>query len=136
MKGKYWKRYAIWVAGVLMTLGMSSAVFAQETLEQRFERLEKQNEDIRKNADALQKQNAELLRLLQSGPSNPVSTPTAAPLAADDVRNIVSSYLQEKESQQAAAQAAGSVDSDGRYKIGSDLRITGSCKNGLVFATP
>jgi phosphate-selective porin len=119
-----------------MALGMSSAVFAQESLEQRLERLEKQNEEIRKNAELLQKQNETLLKMLNSGPAaSAVSTPSAAPLAADEIRNIVNGYLQEKEAQQKAAEATG-APADGRYKIGSDLRMSASWKNGVVLSTP
>ena len=57
MKATYRSRFAKLAAGVLAALGMSSAVLAQEPLEQRLQRLEKQNEEIRKNAETLQKQN-------------------------------------------------------------------------------
>src|SRR5207245_1924114 len=112
MRPIYWNRFAQWAAGVITALGMSSAVFAQESLEERLQRLEKQNEEIRKNADVLQKQNETLLKLLNNAPpASPVSTPGAAPLAADDVRSIVSGYLQEKEAKK-AAESAPTTDSD------------------------
>ncbi|HWY85829.1 MAG TPA: hypothetical protein VNX28_03840, partial [Gemmataceae bacterium] len=94
MKPTIWTRYATLAAGVVLALGMSPAVFAQESLEERLARQEKQIEEIRKNAEVLQKQNEALMKLLSSGPaSTPVSTPGAAPLAADDVRSIVNGYL-------------------------------------------
>jgi phosphate-selective porin OprO and OprP len=136
MKRAHWRLCATWMAGVVTALGMSTTAFAQESLEQRLERLEKQNEEIRKNAEILQKQNETLLKLLNNGATGqPVSTPSAAPLAADEVRGIVNSYLQEKEAKQAAA-AAPVLEPDGRYKIGSDLRMGANWKNGLVLSTP
>jgi phosphate-selective porin OprO/OprP len=135
MKSPFWNQLARLAAGVVAALGMSSAVFAQDTQEERLQRLEKQNEEIRKNAEALQKQNEMLLKLLNAG--SPVSTPTSAPLGADDVRNIVSGYLQEKEAKQAeAAGAAAKVDPDGRYRIGSDLRMAATWRNGFTVETP
>src|ERR1700680_2822831 len=124
MKPTYWTWYAHLAAGVVLALGMAPAVLAQESLEERLARQEKQIEEIRKNAEVLQKQNEALMKLLSSGPaSTPASPAGPAPLAADDVPNIVNGYLQEKEAQQKAAQAVGSTDADGKYKIGSDLRM-------------
>ena len=51
MKPKYWCQLAVWSAGVIAALGLSVPAFAQESLEERLQRLEKQNEEIRKNAD-------------------------------------------------------------------------------------
>src|SRR5262245_59897000 len=96
MKRVYWRRCATWAAGILATLGMSSVTFAQESVEQRLQRLEKQNDEFRKNAEALQKQNERLLKLLSGPGGSSVSTPGAAPLAADEIRNIVSGYLRRK----------------------------------------
>ena len=136
MKPTNWTWCAHLAAGVMLTLGLSPAGFAQESLEQRLQRQEKQIEEIRKNAEVLQKQNEALMKLLQSGPAaTPVSRSGAAPLAADDVRSIVAGYLQEKESQQKAAEDAVSTDADGRYKIGSDLRMNANWKNGVVLST-
>jgi phosphate-selective porin OprO/OprP len=136
MKPTIWTWYATLAAGVVLALGMSPAVFGQESLEERLARQEKQIEEIRKNAEVLQKQNEALMKLLSSGTaSTPVSTSGPAPLAADDVRNIVNGYLQEKEAQQKAAQAVGSTDADGKYKIGSDLRMAATWRNGLVIST-
>jgi hypothetical protein len=136
MKPKYWSQFAIMAAGVITALGTSTPVFAQESLEQRLERLEKQNEEIRKNAELLQKQNETLLKLINTDAAGqPISTRSAAPLAADEVRGIISSYLQEKETKEAAALPPG-VLPDGRYKIGGDLRMSANWKNGLVLSTP
>jgi phosphate-selective porin OprO/OprP len=132
MKGPYLRQFARMAAGVVIALGMSSAAFAQDPLEERLQRLEKQNEEIRKNAEALQKQNEALLKLLNTG-SAPVST--NAPLNVDDVKGIVSGYLQERQAKQQADTAAV-ADPDGRYKIGSDLRMSATWKNGVVLSTP
>ena len=109
-----WGRFATMAAGIMTVLGLSSGVYAQESLEVRLQRLENQNEEIRKNAEVfqkqaevLQKQNDVLIKLLNQGaPATAVSTPSAAALPADDVRNIVNNYLQEKEAKQKAAEAA------------------------------
>src|SRR5262245_44379619 len=133
MKRVYWRRCATWAAGILATLGMSSVTFAQESVEQRLQRLEKQNDEFRKNAEALQKQNEMLLKLLSGPGASPVSTPGAAPLAADEIRNIVNGYLQEKEAKKAAENPAAAAD--GRYKIGSDLKMSATWKNGFIAKT-
>ncbi len=131
MKPTFRNRFAKLAAGLLTALSLSSAAFAQESLEERLQRLEKQNEEIRK-------QNETLMKLLNGGNAgSEVSAPGATPLNADDVRGIVTGYLQEKEAKQAkAAPAAIVADPDGRYRIGSDLRMSATWKNGIVFSTP
>ena len=69
MKPTNWTWCALRAAGVVLALGMSPAVFAQESLEERLARQEKQIEEIRKNAEVLQKQNEALMKLLSSGPA-------------------------------------------------------------------
>ncbi len=142
MKPNNWIRLTKLAAGAVVALGMSSAASAQEPLEQRLQRLEQQNEEIRKNADLLQKQNETLLKLLNSGPGSPIAAPSGTPstgpaLGADDVRSIVGSYLQEKEAkEQQASAAAGTAAPDGRYRVGSDLRMAATWRNGVVLSTP
>jgi phosphate-selective porin OprO and OprP len=138
MKPTNWNRIALYAAGLVTALGMAAPAFSQESLEQRLDRLEKQNEETRKNNEILQKQNEALMKLLQNNPpSSPVSTTAPPSLGADDVRNIVNGYMQEKEAKQAKeADAAATVDPDGRYRIGSDLRMSANWQNGLVISTP
>src|SRR5438270_10331087 len=122
MNPKFRKRLARGLAGALTALTVASTALAQESLEHRLERLEKQNEEIRKNAEVLQKQNEMLLKLLNTpAAATPVSVATQAPLAAEEVRGIVSTYLQEKEAKQKAEAAAAA---DAPYKVGTDLKMS------------
>ena len=50
MKPTYWKRLASLAAGVTMALGLSGAASGQEPLEERLQRLEKQNEDLKQRS--------------------------------------------------------------------------------------
>jgi len=121
-----------------MALGTISTAFAQDTLESRLDRAEKQFEENRKFAEDLQKQNETLLKLLNggAGASSPTAAPGNTPLATEDVRSIVNGYLQEKEVKQKAAAGTGNTDADSPYKIGSDLRLSASWKNGVFLNTP
>ncbi len=134
----FWKRLAKLTIGVTLALTMCSAAFSQESVEERIQRLEKEYQENLKNAENLQKQKHTLLKLLES-PAGSTSAPTApvsAPMGAGDVRNIVSTYLQEKEAKQKAAETSGSTDADGCYKIGSNLDMSATWQNGVVFSTP
>jgi phosphate-selective porin len=129
-------RIAKRVAGVMVVLGAFSSACAQESMDERLKRAEIQFEDNRKTADLLQKQNETLLKLLNS-PSAPVSAPASGPLAVDEVRNIIKNYLQEEETNgQKAAEVAATGKPDGRHRIGSDLRLGASWKDGLFVTTP
>jgi phosphate-selective porin OprO/OprP len=113
---------------IALSLVMAQSAFGQASLEDRLNQLDKDCEQGRRNLDVLRKQNDDLLKLLNTSKTSAAGD---APLAADDVRSIVGAYLQEKEAQQ---QAAG--DADAPFKIGSDLRMSASWKNGLYLTTP
>ncbi|MCI0376400.1 MAG: OprO/OprP family phosphate-selective porin, partial [Gemmataceae bacterium] len=113
-------------AGIVTAITLVTPINAQESVEQRLDRLEKQNE-------ILQKQNQELLQLLKNAPAAPVSAPANA-LSANDVRSVVQGYLaeQEKKTEGAAKKDAGG----GWHEVGSDLNMKGQWNNGLWFYTP
>lgn len=137
MNTTYRRQLGTLAATVVTALGMSSAVIAQESLEQRVQRLEKQNEEIRKNAEVLQKQNETLMKLLNNNPATtPISTPGAALLTADDVRSIAGRYLEEKEAKEKAAEDQNTSTPDGGYKVGTVLNMNARWKDGLIFETP
>jgi phosphate-selective porin OprO/OprP len=94
--------------------------------------------DLRGRIERLEKQNEELMRALRNA-SSPVSTQapaTADGVAKDDVKKIVNDYLAEKDAAKKAEAAKNKPDSPEGYRIGSDLTMTGSWKDGVVFTTP
>ena len=95
MNAKFWNRMTKLAAGVIAAVGLAGSALAQDPVESRLDRLEKQNEELRKQTEALLKQNETLMKQIGSGPEGPVFTAPA--LRPDDVREIVSGYLQEKE---------------------------------------
>jgi phosphate-selective porin OprO/OprP len=131
MKPTYSNLCARLAVGVIAALGFTTNALGQESLEERVQRQEKQIEDIRRSAEALQRQNETLMKMLSTPAA---AAPGNAPLGADEVRSIVTGYLQEKEAKEKAAEAA-TVDADGRYKIGSDLHMAATWRNGLVIST-
>jgi hypothetical protein len=108
-----------WLVGMASVLALTSVVSAQESLDARLQRAEQEYEANRKLTADLQKQNETLLKLL-SPAAKPVAG-SAAPLGAEEVRDIVSTYLQERDAKQKAADTAATAAGDDRYKIGSNL---------------
>jgi phosphate-selective porin OprO and OprP len=120
-------RRASWIAGVLAALSIVSGAFAQETVEQRLDRLEKANAD-------LQRQVSQQQQIIQQQAVPPQSSgaslsPAIEPVAA--------------QMPQAPSGAAGGAPVSGPppgqtkdwYEIGSDLRMTASWKDGFLVQT-
>jgi phosphate-selective porin OprO/OprP len=125
----FWRRLGGLGAAVTFAL-MAQPTFGQETqetIEQRLDKLEKQNE-------ALQKQNQQLLQLLTNAQTSPAAN-TAA-LSSGDVRSIVTNYLAEQEQQKNKDEAAAKKDAGGWHAVGSDLNMSGKWENALWFYTP
>ncbi|MCI0640843.1 MAG: OprO/OprP family phosphate-selective porin [Gemmataceae bacterium] len=104
------------VAGCAVALGGEFAS-AQDSdlkaLQERLDRLEKQNEELRKQLN-----------------QNPVST--EAGIDARAIEGIVSNYLQSQAKKEEAKKAAGP-----EYKeVGKDLNMTAKWSNGITFESP
>ncbi len=126
MKPKIRGQFIKLAAGVLVALGCGGPGLAQETVEQRLQKLERQNEELRKQTELLLKQNQNLLGLIGSGQiSNGQTSPGSSPslLRPEDVRQIVTGYLAEKEEQKNADMA---TMGDGWHEVGKNLGLTAS----------
>lgn len=125
---KRWANRLFWATGLAVSLGISTNhAWAQPQVDpgvlERLEKLEKQNE-------LLQKQNEQLQKVLQSRPESAVSTG----LDKADVQNIVSEYL--KGIQDGKKDKDGKEVKDPWYQVGTDLKMSATWKNGVVFSTP
>jgi phosphate-selective porin OprO/OprP len=118
------------LSAILLAFAAASNTFAQDALEARLKRLEQEYTENLKNAETLQKQNEKLFQLLNTA-ETAIAPSDRLPLAPDEVRSIVGAYLQQKEAEEKKTDAA-----DAPYKIGSNLRMSASWKNGLFLTTP
>ncbi|HEV3084094.1 MAG TPA: hypothetical protein VGY66_30200, partial [Gemmataceae bacterium] len=91
--------------------------------------------DLRARIERLEKQNEELMRALQNASSqvSAEGAPTSGGVGKEEVKKIVADYLS---AQDAAKQSAKREDPAAGYRIGSELGMTGSWKDGLIFSTP
>jgi phosphate-selective porin OprO/OprP len=121
-----WARFST-ALGVATALWFGASAQAQQivpaapSVDERLDRLEKLNE-------TLLKQNQELRQELKAikMPESPVS------IGVDKsaVQDIVSQYLQQ---QQEKAKVESKDKGDGWYQVGSDMKMSASWKNGLLF---
>jgi phosphate-selective porin OprO/OprP len=111
-------------------LGAAGVAFAQdpssEDLKARVERLEKMNQELLQNLQKLQM--TPTSPRLDDGLGNNVSSGSTS-LSKDEVKSIVSEYLQEKEKKEAASKA------DQGYRVGSDLAFKASWQDGFTYST-
>ena len=135
-------------AGVLLTPPLTAPAQAQESLESRLDRLEKQNEELRKQQirlEKLEKQNEELRERLQQLANTP--GPPQAGLGGNEkeVKELVSKALKEDAAQKKkdadAKKQAEEVEKkvklerDG-YRIGSILNVTAAFnESGYLWLT-
>ena len=124
-------------AGALGAPTLSSN--AADELTARIERLEKQNQDLLDALKVLQTRQA-------PAPADPVLPAAVQPVAADqnaavqpntlrpqDVGQLIDQYMQQKEQQMKAAEKAKANEP---YKVGTDLRMLATWKDGVFFETP
>ena len=97
----------------------------------RIERLEQQIQELTNTLKGLQTR-----PLSTSNESANIAAPTSN-LSVSDVQKLVNSYLSEKEEAQKveAASRAKASALEG-YKVGTDLKMSASWQNGVMFETP
>jgi phosphate-selective porin OprO/OprP len=127
-----------------MVLGLGARAGAQEPanddLKARIERLERQNQEL-----------LEALKRLQATPTSPVTGFREVPgltvgggaaeagggLGKEDVQKIVGDYLKQKEAEKKKADdAAKKKLEDEGFRVGSDLSMKATWKDGVVITTP
>ena len=109
-----WKRIHVGDSAIV-SLGSVSTTFAQETLEERVQRLEK-------HAEKLEKQNEMLLKLLNES-SSVKSRPASTNLGKEDVQQIIGNYLQDKEDQKRAIEESKKQEG---FVVGDDRSLKAS----------
>src|SRR5262245_21876076 len=127
---------AAFVVAVGLALSFARPIHAQpsndDDVKGRIERLEKQNQDLQ---DALKK----LLANPAAGQSfvpAPLLTGSEG-VGKDDVRRAIDDYMKEKDAAKKAAEAAAKEKERIEvYRIGRDLNMKASWKDGAVFYTP
>lgn len=94
-----------------------------DKLEKQNELLQKQNEDLRKIVEELQKA------------TSPVNNTSPAPiLNKQEVKQIVTEYLQDKDAKaKAEAKPVSGPAGAGWHEVGSDTKFNVSWNNGLIF---
>jgi phosphate-selective porin OprO and OprP len=98
------------------------------------------NLDEKARIERLEKQIQELTNALKNMQNSPVTTAPAATqgpiqsgLTATDVQQLITGYLAEQESRKAAEAKGRAADG---YKVGTDLRMSATWQNGVMFETP
>jgi phosphate-selective porin OprO/OprP len=121
------------LAGVL-ALCLASPALSQETVEQRLDRLEKQNQ-------VLQQQNLQLMQYMQTGgagtdkskgPSTPPDMGTPKP--KEEAKKEEPKKSEEEKKAEEEAKKKWKLETEG-YRIGSDLLMTANWVDGVVFST-
>lgn len=139
-----WHKFKRCTGGAMVLLALAVPAAAQQPVlqppvapqaaDQRLDRLEKQNEEFRKQVEILMQQNQALQAKMNSAPASPTAAPSGAAVSRDEVKELVENYLAQV--QPKAADGAAKVEAvPGAYRIGSDLGMTASWKNGVVIAT-
>src|SRR6266446_1806374 len=92
--------------------------------------------DLRARIERLERQNQELMNALHNVSAHTGTTaPAGESVGRDEVQKIVADYIASHDPPPAAAGAAKKDPADG-YRVGSDLNMKGSWKDGLLFSTP
>lgn len=112
------RRRPVFWAAILTGLSLAAPLFAQEPFEPRMDRFAKELEELRKSTETLKKENQELREALRA---NQGAGSTQTTLSSQDVRSIVSSYLDETEakSKNGAASASGGNKSPDPAVVGA-----------------
>jgi phosphate-selective porin OprO/OprP len=107
---------------------LAAPVFAQESVESRLEKLERQNEILARQNDGLRQQLQHLQQFVEvqappgADPTGPGVKPQMGP---DDVKEYVKKVLSEQESKKKAEEAAKKQQQeDEGYRIGSVMNVT------------
>ena len=106
-----------WVAGIVAALGISSGVFAQESIEQRLDRLERANAELRQQLQQQQQQ----ISAPSLGAPSPVYDGTVAAQGGAPAAH--------------APSGAGEAAKDPYYEVGTSLAMNVAWKDGLIFQT-
>jgi phosphate-selective porin OprO/OprP len=124
-----WNRMTAVAVGSVVALALASPAFAQETVEQRLDRLERQNQK-------LQEQNARLMGMMNTGGPVAAQAKESGPLSEKDVKSIISGYLKEKEDAKKQQEDAKKLEEEQNgYRIGSDLKMSANWKDGVWLTT-
>jgi phosphate-selective porin OprO and OprP len=116
-----------------IAVGGGGSARAQDVgTEVRIEKLERQNQDL-----------LQTLQQMQSTPASPAlaspaaNSPQASSPTEAELKKMVAASLQEQDAKKKAdADAAKAKAQDEGYKVGTELNMTASWKNGLWFSTP
>jgi phosphate-selective porin OprO and OprP len=129
-----WLKIKRCTGGAMVLLALAVPAAAQQPADQRLDKLEKQNEEFRKQVEILMKQNQALQTKMNSVQATTVSAPGGPVVSRNEVKELVEEYL--AQTQPKLADGGTKIETaPGAYRIGSDLGMTASWKNGVVLAT-
>ena len=108
-----------------------------EAMKAQLELQQKQIQELMNRLNVMQNTGVPTSPISTPSPPNAPSNPTAAaaqgaPVTATDVQSIINGYFAEKE---AARQKAEKAKNDEGYKVGTDLRMVATWKNGVFMET-
>jgi phosphate-selective porin OprO/OprP len=118
LRNRYFARQTRWVAAIVAALAIASGGFAQETIEQRLDRLEKANAELQQKLNQMQN-----------------AAPAQAPGLSYEANTVAAQGMP-------AAPAIGPAKSDAAapksdyVEVGSNLNMSASWKDGILFSTP
>jgi phosphate-selective porin OprO/OprP len=134
MTSRFGSGLRLWVVGVATALGLAVNSWGQAPLEDRVQRLEQQNEDLRLQTRLLQEQNESLMQRL-GGPAYPTFGPPVMDEA--EIRSLVSTALAEADAKKAAeapkAAAPAAPPAEEWMEVGKSLDMTAKWNHGLWF---
>ena len=117
MRNRYFARTTRWVAAIAAALAIASGGFAQETIEQRLDRLEKANAELQRQVN---QQNA---------------APAPAPGLSYEA-NTVAAQGMPAAPVTGPSSASGATPKSDFVEVGSNLSLNATWKDGLLFSTP
>jgi len=135
-------------AGMLAAPMLTAPVLAQDSVESRLERLERQNENLARQNDELRQQLQQLQQL--AVPQTPTMLGESAapavkpPMGKDEVKDYVNKILSEKETKKKEEDAKKKEEEAAKkkkeeeqgYRVGSLLNVTASYRdNGTLWLT-
>jgi hypothetical protein len=115
LRNRNFARLSRWAAAIALALGIASGAIAQETIEQRMDRLEKANADLQRQVSQQQ------------------SAPSASPSIGFEANTVAAQGMP---AASGPAAASASTPNSGYAEVGSVFNMTVAWKDGLFFSTP
>ena len=135
MKRGFWKSVRSWTAAGCVALCSTTGLSYADELPRPA--TTDPMAEIKERLERLEKENAELRRLIRSQIATPVQTPAPTSSAdRNDVEQVVRDYLKAEEKRKAVAdETRKKEEADKGFEVGKDFSMTATWRHGLEVAT-